>query len=417
MRARNQQRNINCIGLSGRILTLSLLLFAIGLGSGRANTVLWSEGFEGYNTQSGQTWGGLDKEEVPLGPNTAPNGSGNPWFGPNPAPHNGVVTMVMTNPAPTNVVVTPHSGQFMMRGSRNDTSGWFSGFDNDIDHVNIAYRFHGGAPLKANFMVDWWFYDVLGSFYYGDLDLGPGCFGDHAGLEYSTVAPTDTDYVNNGFIGTPGENPFGLTGDEYQVTARLAIGAYEVGTGVYDEHVYQVQVQGASDGEWGSASDEWGTGWFNTIVTRTNGWHHAAITVDGNNLAVLSIDDTVVLTHATGATNGFNVFTTTEIQQTPDNFNQSAYYDDITLSLITGPKIVGTSVSSATNLVINATDGLVGWTYVVLMSTNVTQALSQWQPISTNLLSATGPFAVVATNAVSAASSKRFFALQGAIQQ
>ena len=416
MKTANRQLNINCGGLVGRGLALSLALFAIGIGSSRANTVLWSEGFEVYTMQSGQTWGGLDKQEIPLGPNTAPNGSGNPWFGPNPAPHNGVVTMVMTNPVPTNVVVTPHSGQFMMRGSRNDANGWFTGFDNDIDHVNIAYRFHGGAPFTANFMVDWWFYDVLGSYYYGDINLGPGCFGDHAGIEYSTVAPTGTDYVSNGFIGTPGENPFGLTGDEYLVTARLAIGAYEVGTGVYDEHFYQVQVQGAADAEWGNASDEWGTGWFNTTVTRSNGWHHAAITVDGNNMAVLSIDDTVALIHATGAPNGFNVFTTTEIQQTPDTYNQSAYYDDITLSLITGPKILSSSISSGTNFVINATDGLLGWTYDLVTSTNVAQPLNQWTAISSNRLSATGPFSMTATNVVTAANPKAFFALRGAIQ-
>jgi hypothetical protein len=178
-----------------------------------------------------------------------------------------------------------------------------------------------------------------------------------------------------------------------------------------------VQVQGATDaGTFGIASEEYGTGWFNTTFARTNGWHHAAITVDANNMAVFSIDDTVVLTHATGATNGFNVFTTTELQPTPGNYNQSAYYDDITLSLITGPKIVNISVSSKTNLVLNATDGLLGWTYNVLMGTNVSQPLSQWTPISTNLLTTNGPFTVVATNGVSAASAKRFYALQCGIQ-
>ena len=134
-------------------------------------------------------------------------------------------------------------------------------------------------------------------------------------------------------------------------------------------------------------------------------------------MAVLSIDDTVVLTHDTIAIDGFNVFTTTELQVTPDTYNQSAYYDDITLSLITGPRIVSASVSSTTNLVITATDGLIGWTYNVLMGTNVTQPLSQWTLISTNLLTATGPFTLVATNAVSAAAPKRFFAFQGAIVQ
>ena len=68
-------------------------------------------------------------------------------------------------------------------------------------------------------------------------------------------------------------------------------------------------------------------------------------------MAVLSIDDTVLLTYDTGAPDGFNLFTTTELQGTPDAYNQSAYYDDITLSLITGPKITKTSIDNGTNLV------------------------------------------------------------------
>jgi hypothetical protein len=403
MKTANQQLNVDSGGRVGGILALSLLLLAIGIGSGRANTVLWSEGFENYNTDAGQDYGGLDKN-TSGGANAAPNGSGNPWFGPNP--NNAWVTKAMTNPGPTNVVVTPHSGQFMIRGNRNATD-WYNYWDNDIDHVNLAYRFHGGAPFMGNFSIDWWFYDVLGSTYPGDPDLGPGCFGDHAGIEYNTAAPTSTDYSNSGNIGTP------ATGT---VTARLAIGAYEAALG-YDVMVYQVHVLGASDGQFGDFVNtyHWGTGWFNTSVTRTQGWHHAAITVDGNNMAVLSIDDNVVLTHATGATNGFNVFTTTEIMTTPDTYNQSAYYDDITFGLITGPKIVSSAINGS-NLTIGATDGLLGWTYNVVMSTNVAQPLNQWMPVSTNLLSANGPFSVTATNAVAAANPKAFFALRGAIQ-
>jgi hypothetical protein len=201
------------------------------------------------------------------------------------------------------------------------------------------------------------------------------------------------------------------------VTARLAIGAYQATASGYDYTNYQVQVQGATDaGTFGVAADQYGTGWFNTTFLRTNGWRHAAITVDANNMAVFSIDDTVVLKHATGATNGFNVFTTTELQATDGTYNQSAYYDDITLSLLTAPKIVSSSFSSATNLIINATDGVLGWTYNVVMSTDAAQSLSQWTAISTNVLSANGPFTVTATNAVSAAAPKRFFRLRCGIQ-
>ena len=413
MRAKDKPLDTNYTRLGGRILALSLLLLVIGIGSGWAATVLWSEGFESYNADAGQTYGGLDKN-ASGGANAANNGAGNPWFGPNP--NNGWVTAAMENPLPIQETITPHSGTNMMRGGRNDSSGWYSGWDNDIDHVNLAYRFHDGAPFTGSFSIDWWFYDELGNTYPGDPDAGPGCFGDHAGIEYSLLAPTNTDYANGGYIGTPGDNG-STAGDSYMVTARLAIGAAEPSSGGYEVTNYQVQVQGATDaGTFGAASDEYGTGWFNTTFARTNGWHHAAITVDANNMAMFSIDDTVVLIHATGATNGFNVFTTTELQATPDNYNQSAYYDDITLSLIPAPQIASTSFSNKTNLAVNATGGVLGWTYNVLMTTDVAQPLSQWTPISTNLLTANGPFTLIATNGVSAASAKRFYAVRCGIQ-
>jgi hypothetical protein len=414
MRAKHKQPNINCIGLGGSILALSLLLFVIGIGSGRAATVLWSEGFEGYNTDAGQTYGGLDKNKSGSA-NAAANGVGNPWFGPNP--NNGWVTAAMDNPILFQDTVPPHSGTNMMRGGQDGLGSWYAGPDYDIDHVNLAYRFHNGAPLKSNFMIDWWFYDVCGNLYPADdMDAGPANFGDHAGIEYSLLAPANTDYTNFCFIGVPGVASF-RTNDDYQVTARLAIGAYQATSAGYDYTVYQVQVQGATDtGTFGAAANQWGTGWFNTTFARTNGWRHAAITVDANNMAVFSIDDTVVLTHATGATNGFNVFTTTELQATDGTYNQSAYYDDITLSLLPAPRIASSSPSSKTNLVINATDGVLGWTYNVLMSTDAAQPLSQWTPISTNLLTANGPFSLTATNALSAASANRFFALRCGIQ-
>lgn len=410
----NKQLNLNHTGLSGRMLALSLLLFAIGLGSAWANTVLWTEGFESYNTDAGQTYGGLDKN-ASGGANAANNGVGNPWFGPNP--NNAWVTEIMENPLPIQENITPHGGTNMIRGGRNATSGWFSGWDNDVDHVNLAYRFHGGAPLIGNFSIDWWFYDECGNTYpVTDMDSGPANFGDHAGIEYSTLAPANSDYANGGYIGTPGDNG-STAGDSYMVTARLAIGACQPNSGGYILTNYQVQVQGATDaGTFGVASEEYGNGWFNTTFLRTNGWRHAAITVDGNNMAVFSIDDTVVLTHATGATNGFNVFTTTELQPTLGTYNQSAYYDDITLSLLSGPKIANFSISSKTNLVINATDGVLGWTYNVVMGTNAVQPLNQWTSISTNLLTTNGVFTIVATNGVSAASAKRFYALRCGIQ-
>jgi hypothetical protein len=405
----HNQGNMRCRAAAGTLVGIAALLLAVGIGSVRANTTLWSEGFEGYNTESGQSYGNLDKNAS--GANAAANGVGNPWFGPSHQPGNGWVTKTMANPDPIQETVAPHSGQFMMRGNQDGSGDWYNGPDYNIDHVNIAYRFNQGAAFTNNFAIDWWFYDMLGDTYPGDYNLGPGNFGDHAGLEFSTLAPSNNDYSNSGDLGTPGSGA---------VTARIAIGAYEA-YGSYNESVYQAQVLHAPDGQFGQNDNYdwngWGDGWFNTSFGRTKGWHHAAITVDGNNMAVLSIDDTAVLTHDTGAPNGFNLFTTTELQSTSDAYSQSAYYDDITLSLITGPMITNTSISNGTNLVIQGTDALVGWTYQVMMGTNVTQPKATWTPITTNLMAASGPFTIVATNAVSAASGKGFFYLQGAIIQ
>jgi len=273
-----------------------------------AQTVVWSEGFETYNTDPGQIWGGLDKNKTGS-PNYAPNGSGNPWFG--PVPNNGWITKATTNPDPIKELVTPHSGQYMMRGGR-DNNGWYNGYDGDIDWVNIAYRFNGGQTFRQGFVIDWWFYDMLGDTYPNDVNKGPGCFGDNAGIAYLPTLPTNTDY--------PGTVP-----DMSAPTARLAIGAYEKESG-YNKHVYQVQVKGASD-------KNFGDGWFNTSIGRTRGWHHAAISVNAYGIATFFIDGTTVLTHETKAPNGFNAFGTLECWNTPDTYNQSAYYDDITLTV------------------------------------------------------------------------------------
>ena len=299
-------------------MSCCLLVLVPGIGSVfAADTILWTEGFETYNMESGQDYGSLDKN-LDGGPNAAANGVGNPWFGFNPS--NGWVTKAMTNPEPVVETVTPHGGQFMIRGNRG-SEGWYNTWDNDNDNVNIAYRFNSGVPFKTAFMIDWWFYDAIGNNNPGDPDLGPGNFGDWAAVEFRPDAPTDTDYVNNGTLSAP--------------TAALSIGAYEATTG-YTDSVYQVQVQGASDAQFGD-------GWFNTNLTRSKGWHHATILVDVNSMATLSIDGTVLLVHDTGAGagSGFNVFSTYELKATPGTYNQSAYYDDITLTRLdpTSPAI------------------------------------------------------------------------------
>lgn len=65
-----------------------------------------------------------------------------------------------------------------------------------------------------------------------------------------------------------------------------------------------------------------------------------------------------------------------------------------------------------TNLVINASNGVAGGTYTVLMSTDVRLPLSQWTPVATSVLSGSGDFAITATNAVSSGAPQQFFILQ-----
>ena len=67
---------------------------------------------------------------------------------------------------------------------------------------------------------------------------------------------------------------------------------------------------------------------------------------------------------------------------------------------------------SGTNVVLNATNGFVGGTYYVLMTTNLTTPLNQWLPIYTNLLGASGNFSLTASNNFSASSPRRFYILQ-----
>jgi hypothetical protein len=75
------------------------------------------------------------------------------------------------------------------------------------------------------------------------------------------------------------------------------------------------------------------------------------------------------------------------------------------------PIIVTTSVA-ATNLVLDAANGLAGRTYLTLMSATLTQPLSLWQPVATNVLVAGGNFTITVTNTVQPTVPQRFYVLQ-----
>src|SRR5436190_568997 len=112
-----------------KIFATSLVLLALSLIQMPAQ--IFSDGFESY------TAGGNPLDKNVAGPNSAPNGSGNPWFG--PAPPN--LRVVGTEGG-----VNPHSGVNMVRGSAPS--------DLDEEWVNIAYRFNGGSPYTGNIQMD-----------------------------------------------------------------------------------------------------------------------------------------------------------------------------------------------------------------------------------------------------------------------
>ena len=75
------------------------------------------------------------------------------------------------------------------------------------------------------------------------------------------------------------------------------------------------------------------------------------------------------------------------------------------------PVIVGVRASGA-NLVLDATNGQSGATYIVLMNSTLAQPVSQWTPVATNVLTASGDFTITATNTVALNVPQRFFVLK-----
>jgi hypothetical protein len=265
---------------------------------------VFSDGFEGYT-------GGVSPLDMNVaGPNTNANGnlSGNPWFG--PAPPNAQVVGAEGS-------VSPHSGSQMIRGRA----------PNDLDQnwVNLSYRLHNQVPFSGNIMLDWWFYDPLGP---GDLN-----FGDYAAIGWYNLCPNDTDYPGGGSLN-------GST----QIQ-RLSLGASSnQGTG-FDSTKYQARIVSAQDG--------FVAGWFNLPVTRSVGWHHGRIVVEGAvaNSApnvVCFIDDLVnpcFVHNAVLVYGGYNV-----IEFNTNHKATSGYFDDVTFSVARAPRI--TTTTSGSNVVL-----------------------------------------------------------------
>jgi len=255
--------------------------------------VVFSDGFESY------TAGGNPLDKNVAGPNSAPNGSGNPWFGPAP-PNARVVGPDSTN-GPT---VSPHTGNNMIRGSAPS--------DLDQNWYNLAYRQNGGSPYTGNIQFDWYFYDPVGQ------GAGSTNFRDFAAVGFYNTAPGDTDYPGTGSLNT------GAT----QIQ-RLGLGAFNGNAA--SQTVYDARIVGETTGDAGNAT------WFLTNVPRSVGWHKGTITIgpalgDNTNSVNFYVDDTFALGRNSKTTFGYNVL---EINT---NFGSTTgYFDDVIFSIVPEP--------------------------------------------------------------------------------
>lgn len=272
----------------------------------RAATI-YSDGFETYQL------GAIDMN-LTGGTNASANGTGtNPWFGPAP-PNMNVVN--------AEGAVTPHSGTKMIRGTGNPS-------DFDQDWLNIAHRFNNGSPFTGNLQYDWWFYDPNGA-------TNGSAFRDFSSIGYYDTAPGATDYPGTGSLNS------GVS-----VVERLCAGASSDTNGTYNAGVYQVRVVGMAGGYDGS------TGWFNTTVARTVGWHHAEIVIgpraaDTSNPVTFYIDNlaTPVLTGTTVVNAGYNI-----LEMNGDFGTATGYFDDVSLATLPVPEPAGLSLLALGGLV------------------------------------------------------------------
>ena len=93
--------------------------------------------------------------------------------------------------------------------------------------------------------------------------------------------------------------------------------------------------------------------------------------------------------------------------------NGSFYFglDDVSVLPVAQLGIAGISLSG-TNLLLDATGGKAGRTYLVLMGTNLAEPYNQWTPVTTNVPGADGNFSSTATNAMTPNTPQRFYILQ-----
>jgi hypothetical protein len=270
-----------------RFTGLSLVVILTMASLARA-AVLYTDGFESY------TAGGNPLDKNVAGPNSAPNGSGNPWFG--PAPPNARVVGVDSTNGPA---VSPHSGNNMIRGSAPS--------DLDQNWFNLSYRLNGGSPFTGDIQFDWYFYDPVGQ------GAGSTNFRDYAALGFYNTAPSGTDYPGTGSLNT------GVT----QIQ-RLGLGAFNGNAA--SQTVYNARIVGETAGDAGNGT------WFLTGVARSSGWHKGTVKVgtalgDGTNPVEFYVDDIFALGRNSKTSFGYDVL------EFNTNFGATTgYFDDATVS-------------------------------------------------------------------------------------
>jgi hypothetical protein len=261
-----------------------LAILAFVLSGRQVQAAGFVEGFEVY------AQGALDAD-LTGGPNEGANGGANPWFGGNPTNFRVVGS---------ENGVAPHAGTNMVRGCYNCL------YDKDTDFYNLSFRHAAGGVYSNNFVLDWWFYDPLGS-------GGGGDYVDYVAVGSYAGVPPDMDYLDITVMPVPNSQRMCLGSDALRFDPDI------------DASMYQARIIGASD----SVN---AAGWFNlTNAIRTVGWHHARIFVGAangaNTPASFYIDNMVVpaLTHATVNDDGFNI-----LEINGDYGNTSGYFDDLT---------------------------------------------------------------------------------------
>jgi len=145
-----------------------------------------------------------------------------------------------------------------------------------------------------------------------------------------------------------------------------------------------------------------------------------SFTVRGN----LALNGTLIVTNLAGtlaAGDTFKIFNATSVSSnfTAMNlpplaaglgWNRLTVATNGTLSVVVVPQPqIGSAAVSGTNLLLSGSGGLPGWTYYVLVSTNISLPAAQWTRLATNVFDASGNFNF--TNGIASGTPQKFYLL------